>query len=181
MFLGAAAAAVLGLGLGAWLTPPPTGAADPDPYENVVVTPPAEALGASYGPIGAGWTPVEVSAAPDSPDSRIELADPGGRAAEPVAWSQPWDAPPAEADQAALRRLDEALPPPADGRPSWPSARGDILAVETPAAPADPPSPPEPVQARSQDPRDWDVPATAYRRSGFEMRPQLAATASPIG
>ena len=44
-FIGAAAAALLGLGLGAWLKPPLVEAADPDPYENVVISLPAEASG----------------------------------------------------------------------------------------------------------------------------------------
>jgi len=172
---GAVAAALLGLAAGAWMKPPATQAADPDPYENVVITLPEPSAGPDYPLQAAGWVPAPPPAEVDSPDSGIEAA------ASPAAWSPPWESVPAGAE-ASSDKLDEVLPPPPrDSGPDWPSARGDILAVSEPAAPAGPPSPPEPARARSPDPRDWDVPASAYTRNGFEMRARAEAAADPVG
>lgn len=181
VLVGAAAAALAGALLGAWIKPPPTSARDPDPYENLVITLPEQPSGSDYALADAAWVPPAPAAGPDSPDSRIDLATPDRDAGESAAWSLPWDGGSAAPDPAALARVDAVLPPPPDGPAAWPSASGDILAVDEGAAPRPPPhaGEPEPAQARDRDPRDWDLPASAYSRASQAEPPsRMAATAT---
>ncbi len=116
MFCGAAVATLVGLGLGAWATPP-LAAKEPDPYAHLAINPPLEPA-VVYGPTtAASWPAAQATAVPVSQTAwEPEASAPTeSEAAVPqqIDWNAPNDQeapPPADQDRAATL-------PPADPMP----------------------------------------------------------------
>ncbi len=120
MFCGAAVATLVGLGVGAWATPP-LEFHDPDPYANAMINPPTERV------VDQGAYASEAS---------WPSAQPAASSLRPAAWTtEPYPADPLPRQNAAVVQqiaweppVHVSDPPPQETHtPSWPSTHGDIL------------------------------------------------------
>ena len=124
LFIGAAGAAAIGVGMGAWLQPPITAKADPDPYAHLTINlPPEPEVNYLSAP---AWTPAPIPAAATAP------ADQAPPARLQTAALRELPAQPAWVDNDPRPDQDDA-PPPRERR--WPSTHGDVLALDEPPPP----------------------------------------------
>ena len=153
ILIGAAAAAVIGLGLGAWLKPSLAESPAPDPYANLVITAPTAEQASAVEQVAWDSYPTQWMGAP-ARDVWSTAAVPVAASVEPVSWSPPPDLD-GVPDSLPKADVDQALPPP------------DNLDQGSPAA--------EPVRqiaeaqpAAKLQPGDWDVPGSAYEHAAFQ-------------
>lgn len=136
LFYGAAAAAVIGLGAGAWLRTPADPVRDPDPYAHVAINLPQTDPYANYGLTSSGWLASQAPALPASQAAWNGDAgfDATGALRELLPPERPAKVQPATYRTEAAQPEPDAAPTQVAARRDftderrWPSRRGDVLA-----------------------------------------------------
>lgn len=165
LFYGAAAAAVVGLGAGAYLKPPAEAKPKDDPYAGVTINLPADPTVAQAGLSSASWMASQAPAVPVTPAAWQSAETSSAYRAQ---------AQPARPTPAVLTRREgeDAAEPRqiaddrGDRRPNWPSVRGDVVDQDDGPAFAEPPpywrrapyEPPPPRYWRREPPPDYGPP-----------------------